>query len=1126
MNFNKLFIINKSQIIYILKTFSSMSSEKKRDNENVVFSDSESEDEHTCIVNEEVGMRLQENIHSIVRGFKDFISEPSFIKNKGDPDTNIVDLYQKKCYCIPNRKISKFMNFIEVMRRKKLKMMIYEKQQEYSGIMLDFDFKLNAGGMSPITNTHYHRLCINIFKILLKYLHFNKEEIGNSKEYHICFIKKPKVVYDADGDYYKDGIHILIPGIQITKEFKKLIIDKLITDKLIEKIFKEITPHKSITKNDFIDKNSAHVGTFFIGSSSKVNSPPYNLDLIYKVQITVGEADDIIPVKVTDEFLNKEKNINISYEFSLNFEKKLDKGGIIQKKKYNIKSEYNNELLQYKNKEPTKVAEFENESYHNELSILNMHDPDSSYIKSILDVLNPRRSEEYLLWFDVLCALAHTSPSYKSLGEYFSMKSSEKFDQVYFNKIWDSILCKKDNNLSIGSLHYWAKNDNPDRYEEVRYRSIYNLLYKKIYDPTVEGQLEHYDSAEILHCVLKDKYVYDGYDDDGGSWYEFMLPGEPMLVGEMYKWRKYSGELPLSFLRYISEILPKLYKKCLEKIKTTLDDTSEELFKYHFQIYKSFQKSCKNLKNSSFKKCSASESEQKFEQIGFSKKLDTNPNLKGVANGILELGKKCKLITGYHGHLVSKFTDVNYHEFNPHNPVTKKVLIALRNLFPDDEPDTFNYIMHFLSSTLDGNKKESMMLLVVGKGSNGKSFLVELHKGAIGSIYGVKMPLSFLTSRAKDAESATPALMQLKDAHFAYYSESNKFEILNMAKIKEFTGQETLAGRKLHKDYVNFKPKCHHLVASNNDFEVQGTDHGTWRRLDYLNMKIKFCDPLNDSYDPNNPYERIGDPTMGSNWTEDKEVLSSYLSILVYYYESLQTKYSGKVRNVPHPHITKETEEFRSRQDRINNFLNSSMVKCSDEDDEMPLTIARDIFVRWHENLYPGGNKEYQRHALDNLENSKLQKYIKKTKRGTIIKGYKVLELNEEKHDDEIYYTEIYENTDKELSNIKKESTDEFYKRVCREYDRKNITKSSKIYSEDSEDSEDYEDSEDSDIEESIKLTEKKINKPSDKFGNINQDMKYSTMGIKQIKKKKIIKSEFCLGSSDNDSESDSDTEC
>jgi phage/plasmid-associated DNA primase len=240
------------------------------------------------------------------------------------------------------------------------------------------------------------------------------------------------------------------------------------------------------------------------------------------------------------------------------------------------------------------------------------------------------------------------------------------------------------------------------------------------------------------------------------------------------------------------------------------------------------------------------------------------------------------------------------------------------------------------------------------------------------------MPLSFLTSRAKDAESATPALMQLKDAHFAYYSESNKFEVLNMAKIKEFTGQETLAGRKLHQDYVNFKPKCHHLVASNNDFEILGTDHGTWRRIDYVTMKIKFCNLSTDTYDPKSPYERVADPSLGSKWTEDEDVLASYLGILAFYYESLHTHYGGKVRNVPNPHIRKETENFRNRQDRVNNFLNRYLVKTPDDEYEMSMETAKECYIKWHEGQYPGTNKEYQRHAVDQLENSKIQSYIKR----------------------------------------------------------------------------------------------------------------------------------------------------
>lgn len=70
------------------------------------------------------------------------------------------------------------------------------------------------------------------------------------------FIKKPKIIYDNEHDYYKDGFHMLIPGIQITREFKKHIINTLIEEKTLEKIFKEITPHKSNTRSEFLDINS------------------------------------------------------------------------------------------------------------------------------------------------------------------------------------------------------------------------------------------------------------------------------------------------------------------------------------------------------------------------------------------------------------------------------------------------------------------------------------------------------------------------------------------------------------------------------------------------------------------------------------------------------------------------------------------------------------------------------------------------------------------------------------------------------------------------------------------------------------------------------------------------------
>lgn len=1107
-----------------------MQNSKKTDNnEGIVFSDDEDDiDQQKDTINNDIAMRMQENVESIFRTFKEFLSTPTFINNVGDSTTNVVDRYSKKCYCIPDRKIPKFFKFLEVTRRKKLKMMLYEKQAEYSGIMLDFDIKITHGGASAIGHTHYHRLCIAVVKVLQKYLHFSEEEIGKEKIIHIGFIKKPKIVYDTETDSYKDGFHMLIPGIQITKAFKKHIINTIIEEETLEKVFREIQPHESMTRSEFLDTNSAHVGVFFIGSASKINSPPYDLDEVYKVQTTVGELDDIIPIKIPAFADNgTREGTNICYEFSLNWMKNPEKGGIIEKRQYDIKPNFQH-LVDHSNANAKQDIEFDGDenTYYNEMSILNLHDPDMECIKLLLDALHTKRADEYDLWFNVLCALAHTSPSYKPLGEYFSRKS-QKFDMVGFEKVWESVLARKNNRLSLGSIHYWAKVDNPDRYEEVKHRSIFTLLYKKIYDPQVEGNLEHYDVAEILFQVLKNKYVYDRACGVS-TWYEFILENEPMKTGEMYKWRSYHDR-PNSIMKYISTILPTLFRKVLDRIKTTLDECNNDLSKYHYQIYKNFQRSCRMLKNSGFKRAVGIECEQLFEQIGFSDKLDADPTLKGVANGVLVLGKRCNLIQGYHGHFVSKYTNVRFRSINPHDILTKKILRTLRNLFPDNEPDTFNYIMHYLASTLDGHKKESIMMLLVGKGSNGKSFLVELHKGAIGDIYGVKMPLSFLTSRSKDAESATPALMQLKDAHFAYYSESNKFEVLNMAKIKEFTGQETLAGRKLHQDYINFKPKCHHLVASNNDFEIYGTDHGTWRRIDYVTMKIKFCNVPNDEYDPKNPYEREADPTVGSKWTEDEEVLERYLGILAYYYESLHNKYDGKVRNVPHPHIKKETEQFRNRQDRINNFLNATLVKCEDEDVETPMSSIVEKYCKWYESEFPGSNSDYKRHAKDQLENSKIQNFIKKTRQGNFLKGYRVLGIGETPTEDEEMYIDIYERKNNNTLDIKPESADELVKRLCEEYDLKH--KDRKTVVQQTEQKDIIEESDD-DIDEMIKDNQKREPKRNLIVAN-NIVVGLDKNGIKVPKRRDTAKTnrpkqelkEFAMMGNDDSSEEDSTTE-
>lgn len=1017
-------------------------SAKKSNNFEGVFSDSEDEKVGSIRdpIDEEIMFKIQEKHEVTLRKFREYINDPEFITTKGDPTTNIVDRYSligekigTRTYHIPEPKLTKFFKYLDCFRRKKLKMMIYERQLEYSGIMVDFDI-FQEESDSFVTDSIAQEFARALIKILYKYMDLNGIEDAEGVEekkscdIYVAVIKKEMPIFISEKQCYKDGFHVLIPSIKTTKEVKKFLLERCNQDEIFRDIFRAITPAKGYTYKDFIDLHSAYVPCHFVGSATKIGSPAYDLVGVYyaKVYMDDLERSEISPIinKVIGMDNSIECEYVICYELSLNWEYQL-----IKKHKYTVKENYLSYIKDIKNiVERDEAGGAEN----GELSLLKVHDPEISFIQNLLDTLHPSRYTDYFKWFKVMCLLANTSKSYKPLAEHFSMKCAEKYNPSDFEKYWEIASNSKKNTLTMGSLHYWAKLDNPEKYDEIRCRNIFDMLFKKIYDRQTDGCLQHYDIAQVLYSSLRHKYAYN--ISNGGTWYEFILAGEPMMKGEVYKWRS-GNRVPNTLKKYISEVLPVLFGKIFDKINHIIEQQkSDEKSKYHHTVKKNLQISCRNLRNSQFKSGVGRECEQLFENVEIAYNMDKNPEIMGVGNGILVLGKDVSFITGYHNYLISQHTSTDYKEFDPFDEITKKLLISLRNLFPDDEPDTFNFMMHYLASALDGKKKESLLLLLVGNGSNGKSFLVELFKETIGEKYAIKMPLSFLTSRQKNSESATPALMMLVNARFAYYSETEKSEVLNSAKIKEITGTETLGGRRNFGDYINFKPTCHHLVTSNYDFEVNSTDHGTWRRLKRISMKIKFCKQNVDDYDEKNQYERVADLSLGSSWPDDPDVQSAFLSILVYYYLSLQNNYGGIVENVPHPTIKRETELYRDREDKINKFINSKFVKTVDTDVRTPMTVITEKYIRWHESIYPN-DRGYDKTISLQLENSKLSKFIAKTRTGNYISGYRALDTNELPDEGERFFADMFEEKKQDsYIGAKSESSEEFYSMICKEY--------------------------------------------------------------------------------------------
>ena len=918
------------------------------------------------------------NLTYYIKQFEKYKSD--IILNK----PNICDVYLKKSYNIPLTKMEHFMGLLNKCRIDKLKLNFTELQLSDkennigSGIMYDIDI-LQDDKLSKLDNFSFGNLISNILNIINNVIDINpydKNQI-NIKHY-ACIIKKTNVEFKENEGKYKDGFHILFPSIQTTKDVKIFIYNELIKSEKIKKIFENIEIKNDLS--DIFDKGSYSVPVHFV-SNCKINKEPYELYKTFRINYNSKGFD--MPESINEQFNNK---INYCYEFSLNYE---NNGGIIKKYYYKARSELIDEI-EYINDNTNFNNDYLDENI-NDISILTLHRPNTKYIRELLYLLSEERCKDRNLWRNVIYTLANEHPSLKSLAIEFSKRNATKWDPMGFEKLWNEAISSNTNNkLSLRSLIYWAKTDSPEEHEKVLNKDVKHIIKSDILKSILQGKLFHYQFAKYLQYMFNEKFITD---DMGGKtiWYEFVIGNDKYIKGQIYKWRE--EPRPDNLYKYISAILPNLLEEIIvefdNQIKKTLDN--DELLAYLIKVKNNIILSTQKLYDTGFKIRLIKEAEVMFRKRGFYKSLNKDQDIMGVGNGILILSEEPKLLTTYHNYPITLYSEIDYELYDDNNPDIQFLEKIIKDLFPDDELDAMEYILYYFASCLDGKPKESMIMILIGNGSNGKSLITELINSVLGEQYCKKMPIQFLIDQRSKSSSADPSLMELETARLAIYSETNKNEELNTAKLKEITGQESISGRNLYEKQKSFRPSTHHIVTSNYAFEMKNvTDHGIWRRINQYEMKMKFC----PNPDKNNKYEKKENPDYAKRLSYDVNIKKACLSILVKYYKQLRVKYDGCLKNVPKPTINKETEIFRNKEDIINRFINDRVIIS--DDNEFIIQELIDSYKSWYyENIDTTEIKTTNSELINKLLNSKINKYKSRKQDGIKMIGIRIIESNE-----------------------------------------------------------------------------------------------------------------------------------
>jgi phage/plasmid-associated DNA primase len=928
--------------------------------------------------------KFNQNVKNLATFFKD--NGPLFRTEKNDPRTNIIDYYNKATYYVPPGRIDELFGLLEACRRDGVTCHYQEVQSApSSGIMVDFDI-YQTSPKREITDAHIERLNKKICLCIRDLTTLAKE---GQASFHSFVIMRPEVSLAPDSkqnterSIYKDGVHILFPEIKVNRPIKRFLIDRLIKAGITSSIFGG--PTSIVNGPTMLDKNSAHVNIFFIGSA-KQDSRAYGLSHIFLN--TIDEDGISVALKGPDYA----KDWNICRELSLLF--LSDK---LAKKEYIANPTIEDEIRIFSEKTQGNLIDEEAiEATEDSISVLTVHDAEARTLRDLLTILDVSYAEEYGKWMAVLFAIAHTSIYYKPLAAWFSQRCPTKYNSTAFEAAWGEAMGKRHNGamLTKRSIHYWAKLSNPEKYKEIMDHNYQHMLLKDALE--FDGVIEDGIVAKVLHSMLADKFTVDILDGtrDGYTWWEFVLPEQRMKKGEVYKWRQ--EVQPDVIYIFIQEHMVKIYNYVIEYLTKRRDEANgrpEAI--YWKKIVDNMKKSKINLTKSTFKNGVVKEARYKFRDRGFAAQLDNYDDVIGVGNGILRLGREPSLIKGFHEYKISKYTEVDYRPYDEANPWIQLIEKAFETSFP--EPDAREWFKYYFSMAIDPREVDAVFTMMVGGGSNGKSFWVETLSNTIGEKYSTKISVKLLTNGRESSDKANTSFMSTEGKLFVYFSEPNREEKFDSGRVKEMFGGEKQGGHDKFGKHKTFKMRASPLLVSNYDVCTDCTDDGFWRRCFYYRTKIKYKKEPN----PDNPYERQEDPRFINEYKNKPEFLAAMLSVLVYYNQVLHCKYGGNIKNVACPTIRRETEEFRNRMDTINKFITQMIVKSESgqplvgqlEAPEYSLLEIVDRYMEWYRTNIDAtvANKMNIQNLSNQFENSCLaSSLIRKSKDYLVLRGHRI----------------------------------------------------------------------------------------------------------------------------------------
>ena len=623
------------------------------------------------------------------------------------------------------------------------------------------------------------------------------------------------------------------------------------------------------------------------------------------------------------------------------------------------------------------------------------------------ECINPeKRAGDYQPWINTAILLKNIDDTDESFHVWCDLTrrvdphhKKASLSDAELRRKWDVIRAgstTSERKLTIRSLMHWAGEDNPHRLREILSTSIQAWILHATGSDRAENT--HVSVANLVHRMYQWEFASSIQSKRSGfEWFQFPKG--------CHAWR--SMKQPIELRARLSGSVRNEYSKAIRAIReqheiVNDDDSSlahatqtEETAKRADEFIKmgmprllaektaaeeiklktktkvpekkktsdleekrkTLEGVERQLQNTSFKDCVLKECGDMFYNAEFLNKLNCNPYLVGVSNGVLDLhytekdhetgtmkptrvhfreGLPDDCVSFQMGRMEPDLDAIPYVPWSSVSEGEKTELNAFfTRIYPND--DLRKYVLTLLASCLEGQNKEQKFYVNQGEGSNGKSMIQNLMEYVFGD-YQTSLQTTVLTRKRPESGAANPDMITVKARRYIYMGEPDPGEKLNTSRMKQLSGEDRIEARPLFGDQEKIGMMGKLFLSCNDKPEISSMDNGTWRRIRVIPHISVFKDP--------------GDPTIDETkhiYPKDltlkhklREWRVAFLSMLVHYYETEYLPHGLKEPSV----VMEASNKYKEENDTFMKFFGERFVK---EDGVPPLTAAvvRQQFRDW-----------------------------------------------------------------------------------------------------------------------------------------------------------------------------------